>query len=112
MSGLSPPFYSSIHSHFGHQLEAHLLQRRILGHDRLRHRIRDVVVKLEIDGGRWGSHKVPSVTGQDHNLLLDLLLLRLAHPRRYARGIALLALDERVLVLVELAENSLLEERE
>lgn len=45
----------------GNELEAHLLQCRVLAHDGHRNRIRDVVVELELDAGGRRAHKVAPV---------------------------------------------------
>lgn len=47
--------------HFWHEIEAHLLEVRILLHDGQSHVIHLIVVEVELDPSRRGAHKVSSV---------------------------------------------------
>lgn len=94
-------------SHFGHQLEAHRLERLILGHNGYGSGICGVVTELKVHASWWSSHKVAAILWQAQNFLLNLRLIGMSNPGGSTIASAALSLNECLLLLVEWVENGL-----
>lgn len=94
-------------SHFGHQLEAHRLERLILGHNGYGSGICGVVTELKVHASWWSAHKVATILWQAQNFLLNLRFIGMSNPGGSTIASAALSLDECLLLLVERVENSL-----
>lgn len=94
-------------SHFGHQLEAHRLERLILGHNGYGSGICGVVTELKVHASWWSAHKVATILWQAQNFLLNLRFIGMSDPGGSTIASAALSLNECLLLLVERVENSL-----
>lgn len=95
------------YSHFGHQFEAHRLERLILGHNGYGSGICGIVAELKVHASWWSAHKVATILWQAQNLLLNLRFIGMSNPGGRTIASAALSLNECLLLLVEWVENSL-----
>lgn len=95
------------YSHFGHQFEAHRLERLILGHNGYGSGICGIVAKLKVYASWWSAHKVATILWQAQNLLLNLRFIGMSNPGGSTITSAALSLNECLLLFVEWVENGL-----